>query len=417
MAERLMENILQTDVAVIGAGPAGMMAAISAAQEGHNVTIFERMNKLGAKILATGGGRCNISNLDTQEQFISKFSTTCGRFITPALHEFPVESLIEFFSYNGLSLYSPDSQRLYPKSEKAQDVVRCMVRICNRLNISINTGCEVSELRVVDKNIHSIVCFDSEIPCGKVIMTTGGQSYPELGSNGSGYKLLRDTGHKIILPVAALTGLIFQEKWMSELAGVAISGELSFKPESGKKRISESGDVLFTHKGLSGPATLNISRHLSRELALGSKPEVTLKINPEQDWKSEVAKWRRNNAKSQILSLLSQSLPKRLCSIILKLCEISPEQQISELKAANQDMLIQTLSGMELQLKSTCGFKDSMVTSGGVCLKEVKRQSMQSRLIDNLYFAGEILDVDGPCGGYNLQWAFSSGFLAGKLKT
>lgn len=410
-----MELPAAVDIAIIGAGPAGMLAAIAATGSGRRVLIFERMSEAGKKILATGGGRCNVTNLDSIEEYTANFDKSTARFITPALYAFTSEDLINFMAEIGLKTFSPDNNRIYPESEKARDVRDILRDHCKKIGVTFFCDCPVSEIITGDNQVCGIKINDKIIQAKSIIVASGGQSMPELGSDGSGFNLLRKCGHTIIPPVPALSGLVINLDWVRELAGTAVdNAKLIFKRDSEKKPIELTGSILFTHKGISGPAALNMSGKISRALAEGDNFSLQLICTPAINWKEQLKKWRDKNGKAQILSLLSTVLPKRLATAIIKLSGGAPEQTVATIAADVQKALIQNLSAIELPVKSTEGFSNSMVTNGGVTLSEIDRQTMQSRKITGLYLAGEVIDVDGPCGGYNLQWAFSSGHLAGK---
>jgi predicted Rossmann fold flavoprotein len=405
----------QYDVIIVGGGPAGLASAIFAARNGHKAVVLERLNSPGKKLLATGGGHCNLTNTLPLETFARNFGKQ-WRFTLPAFQNLNPQALRDFFSSLGVETESPDGFHVFPVSNKASDVLNALISECKKLGVEIMYGKPVKQIVVENGIITGVITDSGEMKSAKVIIACGGRSYPSLGSDGSGYRLAKFAGHKIIEPIPALVELHCSEKWPGSCAGIALKNiRIDVFPP---KRTSESsvGDFLFTHSGISGPATLNISGTVSKLLHENNSTEIFVNFFPEKstsDWMNDFELWQRKDGKKQILKIISEYLPRRLAEIFCSESDCE-NTEASRLSRASRENLSSMLSACRLKIKGTAGFDKAMVTRGGVSLKEINPQTMESRIVKGLYFAGEVIDVDGPCGGFNLQWAFSSGHLAGK---
>lgn len=405
----------QYDVIIVGGGPAGLASAIFAGRNGHKAVVLERLNSPGKKLLATGGGHCNLTNTLPLETFARNFGKQ-WRFTLPAFQNLNPQALRDFFSDLGVKTESPDGFHVFPVSNKASDVLNALISECGKLGVEIMYGKPVKQLVSENSTITGVITDSGEMKSAKVIIACGGRSYPSLGSDGSGYLLAKFAGHKIIEPVPALVELHCSEKWPGSCAGIALKNiRIDVFPP---KRTSEFsvGDFLFTHSGISGPATLNISGTVSELLNQTGSAEIFLNFLPGKTvsaWMNDFELWQRKDGRKQVLKIISEYLPRRLAEIFCSEsgCE---NTEASRLSRASREKLSSMLSSCRLRIKGTAGFDKAMATRGGVSLKEINPQTMESRIVKGLYFAGEVIDVDGPCGGFNLQWAFSSGFLAGK---
>ncbi len=403
------------DVIIVGGGPAGLASAIFATRNGHKAVVLERLNSPGKKLLATGGGHCNLTNTLPLEAFARNFGKQ-WRFTMPALQNFNPQALRDFFNVLGVKTESPDGFHVFPVSNKASDVLNALLSECSKLGVEVLPGKPVKQLAVANGAVMGVITDSGEINSDKVVIACGGRSYPALGSNGSGYRLAQSAGHGIIEPLPALVELHCSEKWPGSCAGIALENiRIDVHPPRRPAEFTE-GDFLFTHSGISGPAALNISGTVSELLHKNNSAEVFVNFFPGKSvsaWISDFELWQRHDGKKQISKIISEYLPRRLAEIFCSEsgCE---NTEASRLSRASREKLSSMLSSCRLLITGTAGFDKAMATRGGVSLKEINPQTMESRIVKNLYFAGEVIDIDGPCGGFNLQWAFSSGRLAGK---
>jgi len=410
---------LTTDILVIGAGPAGMMAAIAAARSGKRVAICDQMAQPGRKLLATGGGRCNLTNTLDNAQLMAAFGPE-GFFMRQALAQMDGLGLRRFFSALGVPTHSPDGIHVFPVSESAQDVLDALTREMARLGVTLLSNTCVRSLRIDGRALRGVEIDGSRIDAPAVIIATGGKSYPESGSTGHGYVLAHAVGHSISPPVPALVPLITEETWPRDCAGVVLKDAdvwVSMPQRGHRFRQAARGELLFTHRGVSGPAALDLSRHVSWLLVDHKTVPIRIDLTPDRDlqaWTSLIDEWQRVHGKKMVRTLLDAHLPGSLASVICTLAGIKPEAQPAEVTRPQRQALAQLITGLPLTITGTEGFGKAMVTRGGVYLKEVDPATLESRIVKGLFFAGEVLDLDGPCGGYNLTWAFASGWLAGK---
>lgn len=408
-------NLIKYDIAVIGGGPAGMMAAGRAGELGSSVVLLEKNNKLGVKLLLTGGGRCNLTNkVENKKDMVSQLGEN-GKFLFSALHRFGAEEVMEFFTNRGVPLKIEDNNRVFPESNRASDVLNALIDYLHESKVDILTGSAVKDIVKRGNNIEKIILTNGdEIRADKYIIATGGKSYPETGSSGEGYEWLRMLGHTIINPRPALAPLIMKENFIKDLQGISLPNVSVSVYKQDKKIAEKNGEIIFTADGLSGPAIINISKAIGQ--ALPEKTILKLNFFPQHDSAEMDEKVRRIflEANNKLLkNSLDGLLPSRLSSMIIKLSNIDSEKQINLVTREERKKLVQLLKEFTLEAKELAGFGKAMVTAGGVALNEVDPQTMKSKIIDNLYFAGEILDLDGPTGGFNLQIAWSTGYTVG----
>jgi predicted Rossmann fold flavoprotein len=400
-------------VIIIGAGPAGLTAAIAAGRAGKRVTICEQLERAGAKLETTGGGRANLTNLLPREEFMAGFGRQ-GRFMLPALEALDPPALRDFLKALGVPTEAQDGVRVYPKSNRAQDVVENLLKECRRLGVELRTGLRVSDLILENGRIRGVIANRKALSGERVILASGGKSYPELGGTGGGYRLAEQAGHTLVIPVPALVGLVTRENWPGTCAGVSLpTVTLSIALARGS---GASGALLFTHHGLSGPAALNLSGRVARLLLSRESVPVRLDLfsgTPAGVWQERLDSWRREQGKKQLTTLLADHMLHSLAQAACLENGCRKDIRPAELTVIQRESLSRWLAGTPLTIVSTEGFDKAMVTSGGVALKEVHSETLESRLVKGLFFAGEVLDLDGPSGGFNLQWAFSSGWLAG----
>ncbi|GAB6169855.1 NAD(P)/FAD-dependent oxidoreductase [Clostridium carnis] len=395
-------------VIVVGAGPAGIMAALNSSKS-NEVILIERNNEIGKKLNLTGGGRCNITNNRSIEDFFDKVVNN-KKFLYSAFYTFSNYDLLQYLSKNDLEYKIEYDEKVYTKSNKAEEVIDFFKKdlLKNKVKIIYNT--KVSDLIVENKEIKGIVTEDGhKLYSDKVIITTGGKSVPATGSDGSMYEILSKHGHTITPLYAALIPLVTKESFVKNLQGVSMK-EVVFTTKIKKKKIETRGDMIFTHFGISGPGVLKLSSYINKSLENG---EIEINLDfMENTSKEEVSKIIRSNPNKSILNNLKGMLPQNFLKEIVNILSLS-EVKPSELKKEDEVKLIEYIKEMKLTVKETLTIKAAMVTSGGISIKEINASTMESKIIKNLFFAGEVIDVDAETGGYNLQIAFSTGYLAG----
>ncbi len=401
---------------VVGAGPAGIMAAVTAAAAGCQVTVFEQLPHPGAKLLASGGTKCNLTNILSADEMYAFFGRQ-GRFALPALNALSPEMLRNFFSDRGVPTVCEDGFHFFPKSGRARDVLNALLEECERYRIKIITSTVVRELSVVDNQIAGVVLPSGFIPADAVLIATGGKGYPKLGGRGIGYKLADQAGHHIIDPMPGMTGLKTLEEWPGKCAGISFEKCEAFIDLPRYRKQLRKGELLFTHNGVSGPAVIDYAAEISVLLKKHKSIPLALRLFPDNNcdfWINEFNSWQKEHGKKSVVRLLAGCLPRKMAEIFCDVCGIDGDVTAAGFTALVREKLAGMLDCLTLEINGTEGWDKAMVTRGGVALKEVNPQTLESRLVAGLYFAGEVLDIDGPCGGYNLQWAFSSGYLAGK---
>lgn len=407
------------NVIIVGAGAAGMMAAYSASQYGNNVTIFERNEKAGKKLFITGKGRCNITN-DSDVETILNNIVTNKKFMYSAIYSFTNEDVKRFFEDNGLKIKVERGNRVFPQSDKSSDVINTLKRILKNRNVNIEYNTPVNDLIVENNVIKGIVLCDGRRVYGdKVIMATGGVSYPVTGSDGKGFEILKKYGHTITDLRPALVPMNIKEEYAKELQGLSLKNitfSLFRTDKSSKKPVYEEfGEMLFTHFGISGPVVLSGSSVVGKYLKNGDlKAKIDLKpaLTKEQ-LDDRILREFSNGINKDIVNVIDTMLPKKLIPVIMNYCNIEPHKKVNVISKEERNRIVEALKGFEITVTSLRGFNEAIITQGGIAVKEVNPATMESKLINNLYFAGEMLDVDAFTGGYNLQVAWSTGNLAG----
>ena len=416
------------DLAVVGAGPAGLLAAIAAAERGRRVVLLEQLPRPGVKLLATGGGRCNLTNTLPPDEFPARFGRH-GRFILPALDAFGPDALRRFLHSLGVPTAATDGLHVFPVSDSAADVRRALVRRARELGVRLRLATTADALWIEDDALRGIQTSRGRVAAPAVILATGGKGYPDLGATGSGYALARQAGHTIVEPTPALVSLVTRETWPRELAGLALSParvriDLPGRPPAFAhglrcgKRAGITGDILFTHTGLSGPAVLDLSGDVA--VLLRDRAEVPLRLDlapgtTRADWLARLDSWPLSEGRKTIRTLLAAHFPRALADLLCRLAGLDPATRPAQVSRPARRALADLLTALPLTVTATEGWDRAMVTRGGVALKEVDPKTLRSRRLAGLAFAGEILDLDAPSGGFNLQWAFSSGHLAGSF--
>lgn len=406
---------MKTQVCIVGAGPAGLSAAIFAAQAGARVLLIERGAVAGRKLLKTGGGRCNLTHTGTIEEFIRAYDVF-GRFLKSALYAWPPQEVREFFHNHRLATKEEKDGCVFPITDRAADVCRVLVDAARRLNVEFLYGRHVWSVEKT-RNGFYIVTDKQPAAAKAVIIAAGGMSWPYTGSTGDGYRIAAELGHTVISPKAALCPLITEETWPAALQGIAIA-EATLKAVLNKKKILTRGPLMFTGEGLGGPAVFDLSRRLADVLVEGGHSvPITVDFLPETE-AAELEKWLLEQCsahpKKEIAGLLSVKLPRQFC---LQLEEMISPGRPTVAAHFTKDLrfeLLKRIKHMPLTIVKTAPLEQATITRGGINRDQINSQTMQSRHCEGLFFAGEVIDADGPCGGYNLQIAWSTGALAGK---
>ncbi|MBA63601.1 MAG: aminoacetone oxidase family FAD-binding enzyme [Planctomycetaceae bacterium] len=410
------QNIISTfNCVIVGAGAAGLMAAIQASKRGRRVLLLEKNSKPGVKILMSGGTRCNITQNTNTSGIISGFGKQ-GRFLHSALAAFSNADLIDYFNQRGVPTKIEPSGKVFPKSNRAKDVLNALVTDAQSNNVSINLNEPVDTITSKDHGFQ-VHTQNAVYQVEHVLITTGGISYPGCGTTGDGYHWCKQFGHSIVETVPALVPLKTPDQsWTRDLQGVTLEDlELSIVDSSNTTLAITRGSTLFTHVGISGPAAMNISKTVS----YSKNSELSLKINflPElnQEQKFDhIQTLLQKQAKKQIGSVLKGLLPSRTINVLLEQAGIIPVTRCAEVSKVNIRKLVQAFHALSTELNGTLGFSRAEVTAGGVNLLEIHSKTMESKCQSGLFLAGEILNLDGPIGGYNFTAAFATGFLAGQ---
>ena len=401
-------------VAVIGAGAAGMMAAITAAEAGASVTLFERNDRVGKKLRITGKGRCNVTNNCDNNEFLSNVPTN-PRFLYASLSRFSTADTVAFFESAGVPLKTERGKRVFPISDRAADIVSAMERRCREAGVEI-VHRRVRGLIIEDGHISGLRYGDSEESFDAVIVCTGGRSYSMTGSDGDGYRFATEAGHTVTPLHPSLVPIVAEGKLCASLQGLSLKNvSLSIKMiQSGKTVYEDFGEMLFTHYGLTGPLVLSASAHLS-DITPG-KYEAVIDLKPALDEKTLDARILSDFSKYQnrdLINALDDLLPQKMIAPYIGLCGIDPRKKVNSITREEREKMVQVLKGIHIKLVGFRPIEEAIVTRGGVSVKEVDPKTMQSKLVEGLYFAGEVLDVDAYTGGFNLQIAFSTATVAG----
>lgn len=399
-------------VVVVGAGPAGLMAALIAAKAGARVIVCEQLPEPGVRLLATGGGHCNFTNTLETGDFIRRFGAN-SRFVAPAINALNGTRLRLFFEELGAPSHSPDGFHVLPVSDSARSIRDALRQACRRQGVEFRLNSHVDSLQVERGHVTGVRTSRGIESAACVVLAAGGASYPSLGGGESGFKLARLAGHTIVPLCPALVPLVTRETWPATLAGVTLPRVAVSL--AGQKNEAEAGSLLFTHKGISGPVVLDVSGRIASVLMTCAAVGITLDLAPEwtiEAWLGHIERSRKEHGAKTVLSMLGSVLPAALAKIMLERLDMPTNVSIARLSREQSRKLIMLIKNLPLTITGTEGFGKAMVTKGGVNLAEVFPKTLASKRVPGLFFAGEILDVDGPCGGFNLQWAFASGFLA-----
>lgn len=390
-------------ITVIGGGPAGMMAAISAARAGAQVTLLEKNEKLGKKLFITGKGRCNLTNAASTEDFFENVVSN-KKFLYSAVYSFTAEDTLNFFENAGLKLKEERGKRIFPASDKSSDVIRTLEMELKAAGVHVKLNCKVESLE--------------DINADAVIIATGGVSYPSTGSTGDGYVFAEKMGHTIRKPVPALVPLKVREPFIKKLEGLSLRNiSVTIRNEKGRELYSDFGEMVFTSRGVSGPVILSASSIVGRT-ANEAPGSLTLSIDlkPALDEKQLDARILRDfeqEKNKNFRNALGGLLPSKLIPVMVERCGIDENKKVNEITRAERENLVRLFKDFNMTVEGTEDFNQAVITSGGVEVKKVNPSTMESKLCPDVYFAGEVLDVDAFTGGFNIQIALSSGWLAG----
>jgi len=405
------------DLIVVGSGAAGMMSAITAARRGKSVLLLEKLSKIGAKLKATGGGRCNLTNTLDNETFMSHFGRD-GKFMTPALETFDHKALISFFKEIGVESHAPDGYRVFPVTHNASTIIRSMEQEMQHLGVEVLCSQKVKTLEHDGVEITGVQTQSDTFYTKHVVLATGGLGYPVLGAEGDGYPMAESVGHKVTELFPAMMPLKVKESWVENCRADTIAKVNIHVDLKKYKKLSAMGDMIFTKGGIRGPVILDFSREITPLLSKFDEVPVLANLTKglnEEQIREHIKQEIKNDPHRNTLQLMQTLLPESVSIELCKLAEANPTLGWNRLSGQTRDKLIKLLAWTPLTINGHDGFKMAMITRGGISLKEIDPYTMQSKKLSGLYFCGEIMNLDGPCGGYNLQWSFASGNLAGKL--
>jgi predicted Rossmann fold flavoprotein len=404
------------DLAIVGAGPAGMMAAYRAYQCGAKVILLEKNHSPGTKLLMTGKERCNITNAERDPRKFSDQFGINGKFLLNGLHRFGVEETLNFFNENNLATVIERGNRVFPESNRSRDVLNLFIKLLKG-NVTLLTGCKIQNLGLKGKMVENITLEDKNIIIAEnYLLTTGGLSYPQTGSTGDGYTWARQFGHSVVEPLPALTPIIVKEKWIKDLEGVSLKNVFISLYQNNRKMQDRFGEAMFTGYGLSGPVILDLSKSAGKLLSKG-EVKVVIDFKPALDHHKLENRILRDldiHKNKSIKNILHGFLPGKIIPVFIELAHINERKKAHSITKEERKKIRLLLKEFPLTVKGLAGFSKSIITAGGLNLKEVDSRTMRSKIIKNLYFAGEILDLDGPTGGYNLQVCWTTGFIAGE---
>lgn len=405
-------------VVVVGGGPAGMMAAIVAAKQGREVVLLEKNEKLGKKLFITGKGRCNITNAcDVSDLFENIISNS--KFLYSAIYTFPNDRVMSFFEENGLPIKIERGNRVFPKSDKSSDVIKNLTKICKTENVKIMLNTKVMDLLAINQKCIGVLLSDNtRLYCDDVIVCTGGASYSSTGSDGKFFDVLKKYGHTVKKLRPGLTGMTSDYDKLTECMGLTLKNiSIQINTKSNKRLYSGFGELLFTHYGVSGPLVLSASSILGDYF---EKEELVLHIDikPYMTYEELDARFLRefsDKMNVSIKNVLTKVIPKSLIEPFLDKCKIQKDTKANAITKEKRKIMVDTLKDFSIILNGLRGMDEAIITRGGINVKEINPSTLESKIVNNLYFAGELIDVDALTGGFNLQIAWSTGFLAGML--
>jgi len=408
------------DVVVVGAGVSGLMAACSAAKSGAHVLILEKMPRAGTKLLITGKGRCNITNTAYQSEYYNHIHPK-GKFLKHAFSRFFSPQIIELLNRNGVETVEERGGRVFPRSNQSSDVLEALLKEAEKHHVEIRYQSKVESLVYEGNSVKGVKYThkgeEKEVLARAVIISTGGKSYPATGSDGDGYSLAKTAGHSIERVRQALVPLETKDEEPGRLQGLALKNVKAVVWVNGKKQEEAFGEMLFTHFGLSGPIILTLSRIVVDEIHKGNSVSISIDLKPALDEKkldNRLLRDLEEHAKKNVENIAPFWFPKKLISVFFEKTGIDPQKEGHQITSKERRRMKMFMKEFTLQVKGPRSFKEAIITAGGVPTTEIESKTMRSKLIDNLYFAGEVIDLDADTGGYNLQIAYSTGWLAGE---
>lgn len=404
-----------TKVAIIGAGAAGLLAGIAAAQLGAEVTIYEKMRQPGKKMLITGKGRCNITNACDIPEFIKNLPGN-GRFLNSALHRFTNDDIVFLLESNGLPTKVERGGRVFPVSDKAKDVVDTLVKIFTDAGGKLLTDTKVIDIVLKNGVATGVRTVNGVYTANSIVLAAGGASYPGTGSDGGGAKLAARMGHTIVPLKPSLVPLESDYPYVDDLQGLSLRNVQATLLADDQKIGSEFGEMLFTHFGVSGPIILSLSNLAAGALAEGKEVDLAIDLKPalsEEKLDARIQRDFTEYSRKQLVNGLKDLLPQRLIPVVCDMAYLDEDKFVNQISREERQRLLQTLKHFVVPITSTRPIAEAIVTAGGVNVKEIDPKTMASKRIKGLYFAGEVMDVDGYTGGFNLQAAFSTGYAAG----
>lgn len=411
----IIKEKMKKRIIVIGAGAAGLMAAGKAAERGLDVKLVEKNDRVGRKLLISGKGRCNITNNTDMEGLIENIPGN-GNFLYSAFYSFSNLDMIEFFNKNGLQTKVERGGRVFPVSDSAVDVVDTLYKYAIDNGAHLLLKSPVQEIIIKDGKVTHVALKDGrKLECDAVILAAGGASYPGTGSNGEGYEMARNAGHAITELKPSLIPLLVEEEWVKNLQGLSLKNvSITILNKKRKKIYTDFGEMLFTHFGVSGPLILSSSRHIMEynyrdvKLVIDLKPALDIEMLD-----NRIQRDLEKFARKQYKNCLEDLLPQKMIPVVIELSGISPEKPVNQITREERQKLSILLKSFELTITGSRPLDEAIVTAGGVCINEINPSTMESRLVTGLFFAGEVIDVDGYTGGFNLTIAFSTGYVAG----
>lgn len=415
-----MQNSPKYDVVIAGAGAAGLVAAIRAAENGASVLVAEKMKQAGRKIRITGKGRCNITNSEELEDFIQKVYPN-GKFLYPAFQEFYTWDIIALLDECGVRCKLERGGRYYPESDKAGDVADALFKRAKAAGAEFMFEASVKSIRHHEDRIESVELLRNnvteQIACKKLILCTGGKTYPGTGSTGDGYRLAEQAGHEIVNPLPALVALQTSSPHFSQLEGLKLKNINAALRINGTPAHEEFGEMYFTDRGLDGPVILSLSRFAAIAMDRGEACEISLDLKPALDEEKLRQRLQRDmdeHGKRNIKNLFKNWLPSQLIPVFFDVLKINSDKPAHQVSGKERDAICSLMKNMRFHVSGTGPWEEAVITSGGVNTDEVNPKTLESKLLAGLYFAGELLNLDAATGGYNLQIAWSTGWLAGK---
>lgn len=402
-------------VVVVGGGAAGMMAAYQAAKNGHKIILVDKNEKLGKKIYITGKGRCNLTNAGELEEIFNNIMTN-RKFLYSALYSFTNDDVINFFENNGMKTKIERGNRVFPVSDHSSDVISTVAKVLRKNQVDIRLFTPVKDLIITNDKACGVLLENGEkIMCDSVIIATGGLSYPSTGSTGDGYRFAKDSGHTINKCVPSLVPMNIKEEWVKELQGLSLRN-VNVRMINGKKKLyNELGEMLFTHFGVSGPLILSASAMINRKY-FDENLKIIIDLKPALDMEQlnkRILRDFEEELNKQFKNSLNKLLPSKLIPIVINLSGIDPDKQVNTITKEERQRLAYLLKNLEISFNGFRGWNEAIITKGGISVKDINPSTMESKIVNNLYFCGEVLDLDALTGGYNLQIAWSTGYLAG----